>query len=443
MAYHHMSKLIHALLAIFIFASVFAETKKQDGYELTLKATRPDALYKLGENATFKLQVSKDGEAVSNLPISGEFSKDSVAPRSPISGKTNEQGEFEVSGKIDEPGFLKCQLFVDIPSSKDANKLDKIEMLAGAGFEPFKIKPSLPCPDDFDKFWNQQKQILKKIPMNMKLTPVESDDPDLLVFDLQADTYNGKLSAYLIMPKENKPKSHPAIVVPQGAGVYSSFKSYEWAKRGYITLCFNVHGIPNGRERKYYDELQNTTLRGYERSGMHSRETIFFREAYIRVMRAMDAVMAQPQWNGKHLVLSGGSQGAGQAIAGAALYNDKVTLVTGNFPALCDHSGIVVGRTTGWPHFVKEKDKDGNYDKTAVEAARYIDCVNFASRIKCPVVFTIHFADDICEPTSSFAAYNNIKSKKELVMEPEARHYGTFKGNDFIYRKICEHAEQK
>lgn len=436
-----MKKVLLILSALtLIIVSALAETKKQDGYELTLKPTRPDAIYKLDEQATFKLQVTKDGKPAAGLNIKGQFTKGSVAPRTPIEGNTDEKGEFEISGKIDEPGFLKCQLFVDLPASKEGEKSNKIEMLAGAGFEPFKIKPSLPCPDDFDKFWNEQKQILKKIPMNIRLEPAESYDPNILVYDLQADTYNGKLSAYLIMPKDNKPKSHPAIVLPQGAGVYSSFKTYEWAKRGYITLCFNVHGIPNGKDRKFCDELQNTSLRGYERSGAESRETIFFREAYMRVMRAMDAIMAQPQWDGKHLVISGGSQGAGQAIAGAALYSDKVTLMAGNYPALCDHSGIVVGRTTGWPHFVKEKDKDGNYDKAAVEAARYIDCVNFASRIKCPAIFTIHFADDICEPTSSFTAYNNIKSKKDLVMEPEARHYGTFKGNDFIYRAICAHA---
>lgn len=294
-----MKKLLYILLEILIAAASFAETKKEDGYELTLKATRPDALYKLSEKATFKLQVTRDGKPVPNLKVNGEFSKDSVAPRVPISGKTNNAGEFETKGQISEPGFLKCQLFVELPQAGEKQK--KIEMLAGAGFEPFKIKPSLPCPNDFDKFWNKQKQILKEIPMNIKLTPAESDDPNIVVFDLQADTYKGKLSAYLIMPKDNRPKSHPAIVIPQGAGVYSSFKAYEWAKQGYITLCFNVHGIPNGRDRKYYDELQNTTLSGYERSGMHSRDTIFFREAYMLVMRAMDAIMAQPQWDGKHL----------------------------------------------------------------------------------------------------------------------------------------------
>lgn len=316
-------------------------------------------------------------------------------------------------------------------------------MLAGAGFEPYDIKPSLPAPSDFDKFWNEQKRILKNIPMNIKLTPAKSDHEDILVYDLQADTFNGKLSAYLIMPKDAKPKSLPAIVLPQGAGVYSSAKNYEYAKNGYLTICFNVHGIENGHERKYYDDLQREKLWGYEYWGSDSREKIFFREAFMRVMRAMDAVMAQPQWDGKHLVLSGGSQGAGQAIAGAGLYNDKVTLVTAKYPALCDHSGIVVGRTNGWPHFVREKDKDGNYNKKIVEAARYVDCVNFAARIKCPAVFSINFADDLCEPTSSFAAYNNIKSKKELVTNPEARHYGTFKGNDFIHKAILAHPKSK
>lgn len=433
-----MKKYIVSILAIFFGVLAFAETKKEGDYEISIKTTKSDAIYKQGEKATFVLKATKNGNPAAGLELKGEISKDSVAPRIPIEAKTDENGSFEISSTLNEPGFLKCKIFVSIPPSENQEE-KKVDLLAGAAFDPFKIKPSLPAPKDFDKFWNEQKKILKKIPMNIVMTPVESEDPNIEVFDIQADTFNGKMSAYLAMPKGAKPKSLPAMVFPRGAGVYSSIIRYNWAKEGFITLDFNVHGLPNGKPRSYYEKAQSDGLWGYETRNSESRETIFFREAFMRLMRAMDVAMSLPQWDGKNLILTGGSQGGGQSIAGAALYNDKVSLVVATIPALCDHSGIVVGRTTGWPHFVKEKDANGNYSKERVEAARYVDCMNFASRIKCPAYFTINFADDVCEPTSSFAAYNNVKSKKDVLCEVEYRHmdWQPTTGK-FVYEKIME-----
>ncbi len=134
----------------------------------------------------------------------------------------------------------------------------------------------------------------------------------------------------------------------------------------------------------------------------------------------MAVICDQPQWDGKNLAVCGGSQGGGQALAAGGL-NPKVTVVTAMFPALCDHSGAAIGRTTGWPHFTRVA-KDGSYNKKAVEAARYIDAVNFAARIKGKVVMMINYADTTCEPTTCYAAYNNIKTEKKLWINEESRH---------------------
>ena len=137
-------------------------------------------------------------------------------------------------------------------------------------------------------------------------------------------------------------------------------------------------------------------------------------------MRAMEVICDRPEWDGKNLIVMGGSQGGGQALAAGGL-NPKVSMVVAGFPAICDHSGCVIGRTTGWPHFTR-LDENGNYDKRVIEPAQYIDAVNFASRIKGKVYLMINYADMTCEPTSCYAAYNNIKSEKRLWVNEEARH---------------------
>ncbi len=418
-----MKKIWKIFLALFaIIASVMslsAETKTTDsGYTLRLKASRDGSEYKRGETAEFILEVSKDGKPTEALKLHGEITKDTVPMNNTFSGETK-NGKFSVKGKLDEAGFLKCRMVVKVPNKE--GQFENVDMLAGAAFDPLEIKPSLPAPDDFDEYWDKQKKILAGIPMNVKLTKVKCGDKNIEMYDVQADTFKGKLSAYLAFKKDAAPKSLPAIVCAHGAGVRSSSKGVlYWANRGFIALDFNAHGLPNGQPKEFYEKLKNGELKGYQHLGKSDRDTIFFRVLYMRLMRAMDVIMARPEWDGKNLVVNGGSQGGGQALAAGGL-NPKVTGVIAMYPAICDHSGIVINRTNGWPHFIRA-DKDGNYNKKILEAARYIDAVNFAERIKGKVVYMINYADNVCEPTSCYAAYNNIKTPKKLFINEESRH---------------------
>ena len=76
-------------------------------------------------------------------------------------------GKASVTGQLDEPGFLLCQV---------TGKVDgkAVSALRGAGISPLLIKPSLPAPDDFDAFWRGQKKKLAAVPMNPQMTPVST-----------------------------------------------------------------------------------------------------------------------------------------------------------------------------------------------------------------------------------------------------------------------------
>lgn len=413
-------KLIFVIIAsLALFGQANAEVKTEAGYTLKLKASRDGSEYKKGETADFILSVEKDGKPADGVKVHAEMTKDSVVVGRKTSDGFTKDGKFKMSGTLDEAGFLKCKMFAKIPL--DGGKFKIVELLAGAAFDPLEIKPSLPAPADFDEFWAQQKKMLAAIPMNLKLTPVKTIK-GYKAFDVQADTFGGKLSAYLVYPENAAPKSLPAVVTAHGAGVRSSSlgAALAWAGRGFIALDFNAHGLPNAQPNEYYNKLEKGELKMYATKNCHSRDTIFFRTLFLRVQRTIDVITAQPQWDGKSLLVSGGSQGGGQALAAGGL-DSRVSVVLAAFPAICDHSGAAVGRTTGWPHFTR-LDANGNYDKQATEAARYVDAVNFAARIKGRVVYMINYADNVCEPTSCYAAYNNIKTPKRLMINEQSRH---------------------
>ena len=56
-------------------------------------------------------------------------------------------------------------------------------------------------------------------------------------------------------------------------------------------------------------------------------------------MRSLDYVKSLPEWNGKVLIVKGGSQGGAQSIVAAALDNN-VTMMIAEVPAMCDHSAF-------------------------------------------------------------------------------------------------------
>lgn len=121
-----------------------------------------------------------------------------------------------MSETLCEAGFLKCDIRVFLPNENGG--IDKVKLLAGAGFDVSEIKPSLPAPKDFDKYWVRQRKILSKIPLNVKMMKVATLVPDIEVYDVQADSFNGKMSAYIAFPKHALEKSLPALFNPSWRG---------------------------------------------------------------------------------------------------------------------------------------------------------------------------------------------------------------------------------
>jgi cephalosporin-C deacetylase-like acetyl esterase len=143
-------------------------------------------------------------------------------------------------------------------------------------------------------------------------------------------------------------------------------------------------------------------------------------------------VKSRPEWNGKTLIVTGGSMGGGQSIAAAAL-DPQVTLVVAGVPAIGDHGGNLakVPRRPGWPQFYTAKTVKPEVKK----AVSYYDNIFFARRVKCEVYLTTGLIDRTCPPTSVYLYFKNLKSaKKDLDVFPCGDHAGgpTTKGNKRI-----------
>lgn len=398
---------------------------------LTLKACtdHQDAIYKAGETATFTIEASQDGKPLAEGKVVCVLSKDGVQPQPPQTLNVKD-GKATLIGKLDEPGFLLLRA-----------TSGKSSALAAAGYDPLQLKPSLPVPEDFDAFWTAQKAELAKVPMKPTLTPVQTAVKGVDAFDLQVECLGKPVSGYFGRPKNAKPKSLPAILHVHGAGVRGSNPgSVFWAANegGMLSLDINAHGIPNGKPKEFYDALAAGELKDYRSLGNKDREQCYFKGMFLRLIRAIDFLTAQPEWDGKTLIVYGSSQGGFQAFAAAGL-DERVSFFCAGVPAGCDHTGSQANRIAGWPKIVPN-DAEGKPDAAALQTSRYFDCVNFATRAQCKgAAVTVGFIDTTCPPTSVYAAYNALTIPKALHADILSGHTSTPAASKFMQEAALNH----
>ena len=120
----------------------------------------------------------------------------------------------------------------------------------------------------------------------------------------------------------------------------------------------------------------------------------------------------------------------------------RVSFFCAGVPAGCDHSGSMANRIAGWPKLVP-LNGEGEPDPAALQAARYFDCVNFATRAKCRgAAVTVGFIDTTCPPTSVYAAYNALTMPKDIHIDVLAGHTNTPAASKFMQEAAYRHVRE-
>lgn len=124
-----------------------------------------------------------------------------------------------------------------------------------------------------------------------------------------------------------------------------------YAKMGKGALCFdlNAHGMLNGQPESYYVDLEDNELKNYPQICAENKEQSYFMGMYLRLLRTIDYMTQQPEWDGKRILVLGESQGGGQSLIAAGL-DKRVSAVVATVPAMCDWGGTLVGRKGSWSY---------------------------------------------------------------------------------------------
>jgi len=425
-------------LLMLIALPMQAQTAVPSTFKLSARTERPTALYKANEGVSFNIALLDQGKPMASGEVTYVLTKDGL-PTGQQGKVSVVDGKAMVQGKLAEPGFLQLRA-----AYRSDPKAVPVTALAGAGIDVEMIKPSAPVPDDFDAFWTAQKAKLAAVPVNARLTSVPSHSKTLAAFDVQADCLGAPVSGYLVKPIDAKPKSLPIIMTVHGAGVSSSSLggASGWAAKGFVAMDMNAHGLPNGKPIEYYKNLYATTMKDYRFEGRDSREKCYFTGMFLRLVRGLDVLTSQSEWDGKTIIVYGSSQGGYQAIVAAGL-DPRVTFFGAGVPAGCDHTGMLANRIAGWPKLVPNG-PDGKPDAKVVEASRYVDAMSFASRTKAQgCFFTVGFIDGTCPPTSVYAAYNAVTIPKQIYNDIPSGHANSRGASTAMMKAALDHAARK
>lgn len=411
-----IKKITFSLIAVFTTIHLAFAQPTEKFIKVIVAADHTDWTYKVGEKAKFTISVLQNGNPIKNAKIRYEIGPEKMEPTKKETITLATGTHTLEAGTLTTAGFLRCVAIAEIDGKEYRN-------LATAGFNPIDIQPTVANPSDFDAFWTEAKSDLAKIPLDAKMTLLPercTEKVNVYQVNIQNFAVGSRLYGILCVPK--KEGKYPALLQVPGAGVRQYAGDIANAEKGIITLQIGIHGIPVNLDPQVYADLGRGILNGYPSYNLDDKNRFFYKRVYLGCVRANDFLVSLPQYDGKNLAVTGGSQGGALSIVTAAL-DSRVKWLGAFYPAISDVTGYLNGRAGGWPHYFDKNSRAVNDKKEKIETVAYYDVVNFARRLSQPGIYSWGYNDETCPPTSMYAAYNVIKAPKELYLALETGHW--------------------
>ena len=286
-----------------------------------------------------------------------------------------------------------------------------------------------PKPADFDAYWERALQEMRDTEANPEFIPAEFQVPGYECFDLYfTGVKNARIHCKFIKPQNIAGKA-PVVFWFHG---YSA-DSGDWAdKLRYAALGFVVCAIDcrgQGGLSEDSNPVKGNTLTGHIIRGASlndNPDNLYFRQVYLDIAQMVSIVKSLDFVDENRMGAYGGSMGGGLTLACAALV-PEIKKAYAIYPFLCDFKraweiDLAYRAYNDIRDYFRYYDPRHQHEQEFFERLGYIDVANLASRIQAEVVMATALLDQTCPPSTQFAAYNRIQSKKHLEVFPDYAH---------------------
>ena len=163
---------------------------------------------------------------------------------------------------------------------------------------------------------------------------------------------------------------------------------------------------------------------GFMTQGILDPSTYYYRRVFTDAVRAVEAVRAHPRVDPARIALTGGSQGGGLAIAAAALVPD-VAAAMPDVPFLSNfRRAITFADSDPYAEIVRYLKAHRDHVDRVLSTLAYFDVAGLGRQASAPALFSVGLMDEICPPSTVYAAFNAYGGPKEIREYPFNDHEG-------------------
>lgn len=284
-------------------------------------------------------------------------------------------------------------------------------------------------PSDIDEYWEKALSEMKAVDPQVELIPTNFKSSYADCFDMYFTGVGGaRIYAMFLRPKQIS-NPCPAVIKFHGYSINSGswIDKLPYVAAGYCVAAMDCRG--QGGKSEDVGGVSGNTLHGHIIRGLENGpEDLLFRSIFLDTAQLAGIVMDMDEVDESRVGCYGGSQGGALTIACASL-EPRIKKAASQFPFLCDYRRV-------WDMDLADKaykeirdwfrlfDPTHKREDEFFHTLGYIDLQHLTYRIKAETLMFTGLMDDVCPPSTQFAAYNKITSKKDVVIYPDFGHEG-------------------
>ena len=290
--------------------------------------------------------------------------------------------------------------------------------------------PPRVVPPDFEAFWQETLKQTRSYPLDAHFEPVDFHLRTVETFDVTFNGYGGQpVKGWLLLPR-GRSSPLPCVVeyIGYGGGRGFPLDWLVWSSAGYAHLVMDTRGQGSAWRQGDTPDLQpdgsSTHYPGFMTMGVLDPKTYYYRRVFADGARALEAARSHPAVDAGRIAVTGGSQGGGIALAVSGL-EPSIQVTMPDVPFLCHYRRATEIVDTA-PYNEIARFCKTHRDKVDIvfNTLAYFDGVNFAVRARAQAYFSTALMDDVCPPSTVFAAYNHYAGPKQIQVWPYNQHEG-------------------
>ncbi|MGW2118018.1 acetylxylan esterase [Streptomyces zhihengii] len=288
------------------------------------------------------------------------------------------------------------------------------------------LSPALPEPADLDAFWAGT--LAASPPAEPVFRLVDTGLPQVTTYDVTFAGHGGDpVRGWLRLPAgAREPLGCVVEFLGYGRGRGLPHEQLLWSSAGHAHLLMDTRG--QGWSAATGDTPDagavGGSVPGFLTRGAGGPAEHYYVRLITDAVRAVDAARAHPAVDPARVVVTGISQGGGLALAVAALVPGLAGAMP-DVPFLCDiRRGSLIAARPPYTEVAEYLRLHRDDAGALLDTLSHVDAAVLAPRATAPSLFSIAMMDDICPPSTCFAAYHRYGGPKDVRVYEYNGHEG-------------------